>query len=990
MRFYRPRGGSIAIDDNSIQEIDTHWLSNNITLVQQNCILFSDTIFRNVALGRRDHEQVTNAQMEKCVHTAALASTIACLPAGLQTRVGTGGSSLSGGQKQRIALARARLRDTPILILDEATSALDNTSKVLVMESIREWRRGKTTIIITHDLSQIQDEEFMYVLDAGRIIQEGRRRTLTYTGDSAPENTIGTDRVDDKRPVGPGNTINRPPSPNSPDPAQALSSHPFRRDSFDFLTAEHPDQTTTGYAISSQGRSRLKKGVSISSIAAIKLLKRQSMARAKIIYGLQQDQMHGKKTTARVPARRAPIDIAAAHRKSVFSPRMLLTPMLRNKPLPVPLPQYEELRQDQNLEIATDDSCVGQAKARANSPSSVPKVLRTLWPNLDRVNRRKLVLGFLATLGHAVAPPAFSYALVQIFNTYYIPTDYQHKALMWSLVVIGIAVGDGAACFFMEHLLDTSSQVWVDTLRTQAFQHILRQPKGWFDEEQNSPDVLVSSLDKNAEEVKDLVKRFAAQLLVVFAMMLLAIIWALGNCWKITLVSLAASPVLYALAKCFEVVSARWESKTNAAGDAIGDVFVESFSDIRTVRSLTLESYFHMKYHDATGRTFSVGLRRALYTGFFFGLSESAIAVFTPMILLYGAYLAKDGEWDATAIFTVFGLLLFCTANANAIIALIPQTSSAADTASRLIGLSRMPITSHEELGKLILDRNDPATLSGPIHFINMTFYYPTRPELPALRRLNLTIPAGQTTAIVGASGSGKSTITALLLGLYPPTADNHSSMSTFDDQPPSLTLSGRDIRSLDLASLRSLVVMVPQSPVLLPATVRENITYGVPPNSQLASASNIESAAQAAGIHDFITSLPQGYATIIGDGGLGVSGGQAQRIVIARALIRDPKVLILDEATSALDYESAEVIRQSILRLIKGNGKKGKVLTVIVVTHAREMMEWADNVVVMEEGAVVEQGEFEALMGMQGRGKLWGMLNTGSGRILQEMDEDG
>ncbi|KAJ9606273.1 ATP-dependent permease [Cladophialophora chaetospira] len=981
LRFYLPQSGAIFIDDNAIEDIDTNWLKNNITLVQQNCILFSETIFRNIALGRRDYDRVTDAQIDECVHMAALDSTIASLPAGTQTKVGTGGSSLSGGQKQRIALARARLRNTPILILDESTSALDNTSKALVINSVRGWRHRKTTLIITHDLTQIQDEDFVYVLERGRIVQEGRRRTLAHIGRTTLDRRV---KVQSLQLVGPKQASKRSSGKRRMDPAKALSSHPVRKDSFDFLTAEKSDETpveTVQYdPQSARSRGRLKAGISMSSTTAIKMLKRQSMARAKIMYSLHQSQLQVKKPATDAPGRiKIKNSVIAAARNSVFIPRMPRTPIWRDKPLPVPFPltQYEELRDDENFEAPIEDPSTGHA----HLTSSILAVLRTVWPTLDRVNRRKLLLGFLATLMHAGAPPTFSYAIVQVFDSYYLPTGYQKKALTWSMVIIGVGVGDGVACFFMQYLLSTAGQAWVDTLRDHAFRRILSQPKGWFDEERNSPTTLVSSLDKTAEEVKDLIERFAAQLLVVIVMMLVAILWAMVTCWKITLVSLAASPVLYLLARCFEVVSARWESRTNAAGETVNEAFVETFTDIKTIRSLTLEPYFHMKYRDATRGAFSVGLRRALYTGFFFGLSDSAIAFFIPMIFWYGATLARDNEWPVRSILTVYGMLLFCTANANAIIAYIPQSSSAADTASRLIRLAHMPVNSHEEIGTVCLDREDPATLSGPVHFINMTFHYPTRPEVPALRRLNITIPAGQTTAIVGTSGSGKSTITALLLVLYPPGGNHTAASNMFDDDPPSLTLSGRDIRTLDLKTLRSLITMVPQSPVLLPTTVRENITYGLDPNSPLASASAIESAARAAGIHDFMVSLPQGYATKIGDGGLGVSGGQAQRIVIARALIRDPKMLILDEATSALDYESAEVIRRSLLRLMNENKKKGKVLTVIVVTHAREMMEWADHVIVMEDGTAVEQGGFQELMGLEGRGKLWKMLNAGGGQ---------
>ncbi|KIW94749.1 uncharacterized protein Z519_04726 [Cladophialophora bantiana CBS 173.52] len=981
MRFYDPRSGAIFIDDNALQDIDTNWLRNNITLVQQKCVLFSDTIFRNIALGRRDFDRVTEAQVNECMRMAALERTIELLPEGVHTRVGTGGSSLSGGQKQRIAIARARLRNTPILILDEATSALDNSSKSTVMRSIREWRRGKTTVVITHDMTQIQDDDFVYVLDRGRVIQEGRLGSLVDFQNPAMDQQAYAKRPTIKHlncSDDPAHSLSRC---GIGDPAQpAIPFSLFRKDSFDFGAVEsargRPLENVQDSRQGAQMKHRLRKDLSASRGAALKLLKRQSMARAKAMYPLYQIQPSVHQSTNLTSATYTNGDSIV--RQSIFVSAISRTPKTRDKPLPVPPLRYNVLGENKDPDRDATDVISTERVSRQLQPAgSILAVFTTLWPSLDSSNRTKLLLGFLATLAHAGAPPTFSYALVQVFDTYYLPTGSEKKALIYSMVVVGIAVADGLACFFMQYLLGSASQAWVDTLRIQALRRILRQPKAWFDKECNNPGTLISSLDRNAEEVKDLVERFAAQLLVVAVMMAVAIIWSLFSCWKITLVSLAASPVLYVMTKCFGKVSSLWESRSSSASDGVNEIFVETFADIKTVRSLTLESYFHKKYCDATSQTFSIGVRRALFCGFFFGVSDSAITFFTPMIFWYGAHLAKDSEWPVNSIFTVFGLLLFCTANASVVITYIPQTRSATDIATRLIRLAQMQLDSHEDVGLTRLDRDDPATLSGPIHFINLTFFYPTRPEVAALRRLNLTIPSGQTTAIVGASGSGKSTITSLLLGLYPPTADPFAlSPSThWEGGPASLTLSGRDIRTLDLPSLRSLIAIVPQTPVLLPATVRENIAYGLPPDSPWRSASRIERAARATGIHDFIQSLPQGYATVIGEGGggLGISGGQAQRIVIARALIRDPKILILDEATSALDRESAQVIRESIARLSREKGRK---LTVIVVTHAREMMEVADHVVVMEEGGVIEQGSFTELV--EKRRKFWALLNAG------------
>jgi ATP-binding cassette subfamily B (MDR/TAP) protein 1 len=173
------------------------------------------------------------------------------------------------------------------------------------------------------------------------------------------------------------------------------------------------------------------------------------------------------------------------------------------------------------------------------------------------------------------------------------------------------------------------------------------------------------------------------------------------------------------------------------------------------------------------------------------------------------------------------------------------------------------------------------------------------------------------------------------------------------------------------------MISIVPQTPTLFPTSVRANITYGLELNSGLTSIANVEQAARRAGIHDFIVSLPRGYETVIGDGGLGLSGGQVQRIVIARALCRRPKILILDEATSALDGESAWVVRKSVNELVREESR----MTVVIITHSRDMMQCADHVVVLDQGRVAEEGEFRELLAR--RGKLWEMLRVGG--VLEE-----
>lgn len=270
--------------------------------------------------------------------------------------------------------------------------------------------------------------------------------------------------------------------------------------------------------------------------------------------------------------------------------------------------------------------------------------------------------------------------------------------------------------------------------------------------------------------------------------------------------------------------------------------------------------------------------------------------------------------------------------------------NSSRDTATRLLRLSNLPYrSSHEHYGHVRLPE------SGIISFRSLNFAYPSRPDASVLSNLNLEFNSKSSTALVGASGSGKSTITSLLLGLYPPTSG-------------SLSFSSFSISDIHLPTLRNLISVVPQSPTLFPTTIAKNITYGLPETSPAASMRRVCAACVAAGIHDFISSLPHGYQTLIGKGGTGLSGGQTQRIVIARAVVRKPQLLILDEATSGLDGESAKVVRDMVVRLEQEG------IGVLVVAHDKEMMKVCREVVVLGDGGrVMERGSFDWLVSHEG-----------------------
>jgi ATP-binding cassette subfamily B (MDR/TAP) protein 1 len=233
--------------------------------------------------------------------------------------------------------------------------------------------------------------------------------------------------------------------------------------------------------------------------------------------------------------------------------------------------------------------------------------------------------------------------------------------------------------------------------------------------------------------------------------------------------------------------------------------------------------------------------------------------------------------------------------------------------------------------------------LDGPVTFKNVDFSYPERADVPVLKNINFEVRDGECLAIVGASGSGKSTIAALLQRLYEP-------------QAGTIFIGLHELHSTDVTHLRHNVSVVSQNPNLFDATITENISYG---NTELTFA-DVQRAAQAANVHDFIMSLPHGYDTMVGENAALISGGQAQRLQIARALARPSKILILDECTSALDPANQAVVLETIR-----HAKVGR--TTVMVTHKVPVMKMCDRILVVHDGRIAEHGTYDQLMHRKG-----------------------
>jgi ATP-binding cassette subfamily B (MDR/TAP) protein 1 len=549
MKYYKPTSGDILIDGHSIQTLDAEWLRQNVTLVQQQSALFNETVYQNIAFGREGHatmEDVLNASK-----TGDLQQTITDLPEGLSTLVGSNREPLSGGQQQRIAIARARLRGAPILILDEATCALDQTSKRKAMEEIRKWREKKTTIVITHDASQIHDDEYVYVLDHGNLVQEG------YRGDFA-EKEHGT-FVSFHPVYARGNSTvleqKRKSEPTSPTclpmgDIDEILGVCWNRPSHKFGMHESGPQSSNVNSNLQRNRN-LSQDVQAFSTNELNLSQQAiPVPPAEIFQSPRLGYFRLNALGFLSPCNLSRASFQDLPRRSRFAERgsmnlpvaeyAIMAEAGKGRPIPSTINTSAIKHQSSPLRVeqgVTSPASTAQTpkKPLKTTPAPYIKVLKSIWPTLSGKERIFFVLGFSFAFIVAAATPAFAYVFARLLGIYYLENDRVSQAKLWALALVGISIVDGVATFCTHYLLEHSGQAWVNSLRVEAFKRILAQPRSWFEIEENSAARLSECLDRNAEEMRNPVGRFAGPIFTTIWMLGISIVWAFLISWKLSL-----------------------------------------------------------------------------------------------------------------------------------------------------------------------------------------------------------------------------------------------------------------------------------------------------------------------------------------------------------------------------------------------------------------------------------------------------------------------
>uniref|UniRef100_A0AAR2JGQ3 ABC-type xenobiotic transporter n=1 Tax=Pygocentrus nattereri TaxID=42514 RepID=A0AAR2JGQ3_PYGNA len=472
----------------------------------------------------------------------------------------------------------------------------------------------------------------------------------------------------------------------------------------------------------------------------------------------------------------------------------------------------------------------------------------------------------------------------------------------------------------------------VKRLRRMFFHAIIKQDIGWFDV--NETGQLNTRLTDDIYKINEGIGDKMGMCIQSFTTFFTGFIVGFAKGWKLTLVILSISPLLG-----LSAVMTTFTSKEQTAYAKAGAVAEEVLSAIRTVFAFGGQKKEIQRYHKNLENAKNVGIKKAVTVNIVVGFTYFMIYVSYALAFWYGSTLILDKEYTTGTLLTVFFAVIIGAFGLGQTSPNVQAFSSARGAAHKVFSI----IDHHPNIDSFSDAGHKPDVVKGDIEFKNIHFSYPSRQDVKVLDGMNLKISSGQTIALVGSSGCGKSTTVQLLQRFY-------------DPQEGVVGIDGHDIRSLNVRCLRELIGVVSQEPVLFATTIAENIRYGREDVTQ----EEIEQATREANAYDFIMKLPDKFETLVGDRGTQMSGGQKQRIAIARALVRNPKILLLDEATSALDTESEAIVQAALDKVRLGR-------TTIIVAHRLSTIRNADIIAGFQNGKIVELGTHDHLMGMKG-----------------------
>ncbi|XP_042492774.1 ABC transporter B family member 15-like [Macadamia integrifolia] len=607
-------------------------------------------------------------------------------------------------------------------------------------------------------------------------------------------------------------------------------------------------------------------------------------------------------------------------------------------------------RSNSAISAATSNQISEGGEINAEQEFPVPSFRRLLLLNLPEW--KQAILGCISAVLVGLVQPVFSFLMGSMISVYFLPSheEIKSKVRMYSFLFLGLTLFSFVVYTCEHYHFAVMGESLTRRIRERMLSKVLTFEVGWFDQDSNSTGAVCSRLAKDANMVRSLVGDRMALLVQTFSAVTIACTIGIIIAWRLAIVMMASQP-LFILCNYFQLVLLKkMSNKAIKAQEESSKLAADATLNIRTVTVFSSQRRVLDLLAKAQEGPRRDSICQAWLAGIVLGISQGLIYCSRAFEFWYGGKLISEGYITVKAFLETFFTLIITGRIIVEAASMTADLAKGADAVSSVFA---------------VLDRNtrietenpkgyQPEMLIGQVELRDVHFSYPERPNVVIFQGFSLSIEARKSTALVGQSGSGKSTIIGLIERFY-------------DASEGTVEIDGRDIKAYHLRSLRKRIGLVNQEPTLFAATIRDNIAYGAFDGGKVDEVEIIE-AAKTANAHDFITSLKDGYDTWCGDRGVQLSGGQKQRIAIARAILKNPAVLLLDEATSALDSASEKVVQEALERVMVGR-------TSVVVAHRLSTIQKCDEIVVMEGGKVVEKGTHSALLAAGPTGAYYSLL---------------
>ena len=570
-------------------------------------------------------------------------------------------------------------------------------------------------------------------------------------------------------------------------------------------------------------------------------------------------------------------------------------------------------------------------KKKVNYKSAWAEARRIIWNARWRLAIGSLLL-LISRLAGMVLPASTKYIGDEVF------TNRNYSLIKWIALAIGVStLVQGITSFVLSQILGVAAQLAITNMRMRVQNHIERLPISYFDSTQTGQ--LISRIMNDAEGIRNLVGTGLGQILgsIVTAVIAIGVLFYLN--WQLTLATIVVLLIFGgALLYAFKVLRPIFRERGEITAEVTGRLG-ESLGGIRIVKAYTAEKREELSFTRGAHRLFRNIAKSITGVSAISSFSSVVIGAVAVVMIVIGGNAVQSGAM------TLGDFLMYISFTFLLAMPVIELTSIGTQITEALAGLDRirevLAMGTEDEQDKF---RQPISKIKGTLEFENVEFEYDK--GVPVLKGVSFLAGAGTTTALVGSSGSGKSTILSLVLNFIQPTGGR-------------IKIDGHDLQSVRLRDYRRHLGVVLQDNFLFDGTILDNIRFSSPESNL----EHIKSVCRIANADEFIEKFPNGYETVVGERGVKLSGGQRQRIAIARALLANPRILILDEATSSLDSESEALIQEGLNRLRQGR-------TTFVIAHRLSTIRSADQILVVEAGEIVERGTHGELIGNEGRYK--------------------